>query len=409
MKIKKLINIFFIILFFFEPLKASSIQNIINTYFNDMKIEKLNINSNSFSCTLKNNNNIYTILGTLSPLEATIEGNLQYFFLGSNKITENMKLDAYLKNKIIKGNLIFSNYIGKIIINLHTKTDTFDVKNVDIKYICKKLNLNIKNLKGKANIHLIYYNNKYKINLDIKGFYQKVPFISHLKVSIYKNIIKIDGNIKSNMIDGVFHISKNKQILYNAYFKKISLQFFHLIYPFKGIISLKIHNDKDNIIKFKSDMFSGFADQQSINVSFNIPIKEFFHYFNLYNIFRIGTVSGNLNLSQKGGFNFLIEDAILKKDIAKKLKLNKIFTKIFVKGFFTKKAVIFDLLYNDRTTNININKGKLIIDNDNIIRPNFIMTIQEKNSFFKYEINSAGLFLIEKKVHKNPNEGVLIY
>jgi len=409
MKTKQLFTVFFIILFFFEPLRATSyVKNIINSYFNNLKMEKLNINSNSFSGILKRDDNTYKILGTLSPLEADIEGNLKSFSIADKKIVENMKLDAHLKNKIIKGNLFFSNYIGKVIINLNTKTDTFDVKNVDVKYICKKLNLNVKNLKGKANIHLIHSNGKYKINLDIKGFYQKVPVASHIKLLIYKNIIRIDGSVKSDIIDGVFHLSKDEQLLYNADFKKISLQFFHLIYPFKGIISLKIHNDEDNIIKFKSDMFSGFADQQSINVSFNMPVKNFFYYFNLYNIFRMGNVSGNLNLSQKGGFNFLIEDAILKKDVAKKLKLNKIFTKIFVKGYFTKKAVIFDLLYNDRTANININKGKLIIDNRNI-RPSFIMTIQEKNSVFKYKINSIGLFLIEKKVHKNRDEGVLIY
>ena len=410
MKYKKHLFISVVLFFLFEPLEAGSfIQNIIKTNFPNMKIEKLKTDSNSFSATLNSDGNIYKILGTFSPLEADIEGDMKSFFFADKKIVENMKLDAHLKKKIIKGNVIFSNYIGKLIMNLNTKTYIFDVKNVDIKYICTKLGLFLpKNLKGKTDIHLKYFNNKYEIKFLIKGFYKTTPLQSTINLVVEGKNIKMNGTVKSEVLDGNFNLSKKDKILYGGDFKKIPLELFSFLYPFKGVVNLKIKNDNDNIVKFKSQMFSGFYDQKVCTVTFEMPVENFFNYVNLSNVFSMGSVNGNLNISKKGNFNFIIDDAVLKRDFRKKINLNRIFDKIFVKGSFNKKEVVFDLLFNNKTLYVNVKKGKLIINNDKI-RPDFIMTIKNNNSFLKYKINSKGIFLINKKINKNPDDEILVY
>jgi len=410
MKYKKQLFIISVLFFLFEPLKAGSlIQNIIKSNFPNMKIKELKTDSNSFSATLNRNGNIYKILGTLSPLEADIGGNLKSFFFADKKIVENMKLDAHLKNRVIKGNFIFSNYIGKMIINLNTKTYIFNVKNVDIKYICTKLGLFLPtNLKGKADIHLKYFNNKYEIKFLIKGFYQTTPLQSTVNLFVEGKNIKMYGTVKSEVLDGSFNLSKKDKVLYSGDFTKIPLGLFSLLYPFKGVVNLKIKNDNDNIVKFKSQMFSGFCDQKVCTVTFEMPVEDFFNYVNISNIFSIGSVNGNLNISKKGNFNFIINDAVLKRNFRKKINLNRIFDKIFVKGRFNKKEAVFDLLFNDNTFYVNVKKGKLIINNDKI-RPDFIIIIKNNNSLFKYKINSKGIFLINKKVNKNPDNEILVY
>ena len=410
MKYKKNLFIAFILFSLFEPLNAwPFIQNIIKTDFPNMKIEKFKTDSNSFSAILNRNGNVYKILGTPSPLEADIGGELKYFFFAGKKIVENIKLNARLENRVVKGNFIFSNYIGRLVINLNTKTDIFDTKNVNIKYICNKLGLSLpKYLKGKADIYLKYFNNKYKIKFFIKGFYKTIPLQSTINLFVEGKNIKMDGIVKSKVLDGSFNLSKKDKVLYNGDFKKIPLGLFSLVYPFKGVVNLKIKNDNDNIVKFTSQMFSGFCDQKVCTVTFEMPVEDFFNYVNLSNVFRMGSVNGNLNISKKGNFNFIINDAVLKRDIRKKINLNRIFDKIFVKGSFNKKEAVFDLLFDDNNLYINIKKGKLIINNGKIT-PDFTMLVKKNNSLLKYKINSNGIFLINKKVNKNPDNEVLIY
>ena len=410
MKYRKNLFIIFILFFLFEPLKAGSfIQNIIKNSFPNMKIEKFKTDSNSFSATLNRNGNIYKILGTLSPLEADIGGNLKSFSFADKKIVENMKLDAHLKNRVIKGNFTFSNYIGKLLINLNTGIDIFDVKNVDIKYICSKLGLFLpKYLKGKTDIHIKHFKNKYEIKLYVKGFYKTTPLQSNINLVIEGKNIKMDGTVKSKVLEGRFNLSKKDKVLYSGDFKKIPLGLFSLLYPFRGVVNLKIKNDNDNIVKFTSQMFSGFYDQKVFNITFEMPAEDFFNYVNLSNVFRMGNINGNLNISKKGDFNFIIEDAVLKREIRKKINLNMIFNKIFVKGSFNKKEAVFDLLFNDNTLYVNIKNGKLIINNDKI-KPDFTIVIKKNGALVKYKINSRGIFLIEKKVNKNPDDDVLIY
>lgn len=413
MKIKK--NLWKIIIFFLlfiQPLKAdSNIEDILNTYFYNMKIKKLVENSNFFSAVLTRNGNVYNVIGNNFPLDAQIEGNLHYIYIANKKIKVDMQLDAHIKDNIIKGNLIFSNYIASLNINLYKNIYTFDVKDVDIKYLLKKLDLGIKNLVGKTNIHLIYANNKYDINLNIKGFYQKVPFISIIKLIIHNNLIKVDGNIKSNILEGNFNISKEKDFLYECNFKKISLQLFDLIYPFRGIVNLKIKNDTNNIIKFTSENFKGFKEQNLLNITLlNMPISKFFSYIGLKNPFSKGIVNGNFNIStKKGAFNLLIKNSKLNRFISDKLGLKNIFKNvIFVKGYFNKKEVIFNLLYSDKSLYINITNGKLLIRNKKIV-PDFILNIQKNNISLRYRINLKGIFLIKKRINENPNNGVVVY
>jgi len=411
MKNKNYFWISFILSFvFITPLIASSsIEELINTYFNNIKIEKLKKNSNFFSAVLNQKGNTYKIVGTDSPLDAEIYGKLKYVYIGNIKIDENMTLNAHIKNNIVKGNVIFANYIGFLTIKLNQKADTFIAKNIDIKYICKKIKLKVpKDLEAKADINLKHFNNKFLITLNIKGVYKKSPLISQITIIMNKSSINIKGYIKNKILSGNFNILKDNKLLYSASFNKISLEFFHLIYPFKGIIDLKIQNDLNNIVKFTSKNFSGFYEKKSLNVTFNMSSKDFFKYINIDNIFQYGIVSGNLDISKKGDFNFIIKDAILKRNFAKKLKIKRIFNKIFIRGNFNNKYVVFDLLYNDKNLNINITKGKLIIKS-NKINPSFVITIQKGNTIYKYKINQRGIFLINKKINKTPDDEILIY
>jgi hypothetical protein len=180
-----------------------------------------------------------------------------------------------------------------------------------------------------------------------------------------------------------------------------------LIYPFKGIVNLEIKKDESNIVKFFSNYFKGFKDKD-LNVEFSMPVDQFFSYVNLYNIFSEGVVTGRILISKKGFFNFIVQKAKLKKEIAKKLKIsNNFFDKVFIKGSFDKKNVIFDLLADNKNLTINIKNGHIFIKDK--FSPSFLIIINNLKEKKYYKFYGKKLKLIKKKILKNNSNKILVF
>jgi hypothetical protein len=280
--------------------------------------------------------------------------------------------------------------------------------------VLNKLSVKIpKNLNGKVKINLSSNNYNYNIYASINGTYQKNPFNSNINVFFNSfNNININGKIKSEILEGNFKatIDNNNNIKYIVDLDKLDLKLLPLIYPFKGEVSLKAENNTEyGIIKFKGNSFSGFYDQNITNIVFNMPPDMFFNYINLPDIFEYGKITGRIVVSDKGSFNFLIQNARLKKDVSKKLNIKyDEFEKIFVKGSFNKKEVVFDLLCDKNNLTISIKRGKLLIKGDKII-PVFVLNVNNGKNLYIYKFKNNRLILLKKENLNNENNQILVF
>ncbi|WP_024789623.1 hypothetical protein [Lebetimonas sp. JH292] len=396
------------------------LQKEINHYFNNIKIEKLIINYNTFSVLLNQNDNIYKLYGEIFPFDAIIDGRLKYIDLANKKIKENATISGNVVKKItgylINSTVYFDNNIGflKIKLNKSTKDINFKTGDIDLGYVLNKLSVKIpKNLNGKVKINLSSNNYNYNIYALIKGFYQKIPFNSNINVFFNSfNNININGKIKSKILEGNFKatVDNKNNIKYIVDLDKLDLKLFPLMYPFKGEVSLKAENNPEyGIIKFKGNNFSGFYDQNITNIVFDMPSDMFFNYINLPDIFDYGKITGRIVVSDKGSFNFLIQNAGLKEDILKKLNIKyDEFEKIFVKGTFNKKEVVFDLLCDKNDLTISIKKGKLLIKGDKII-PVFVLNVNDGKDLYIYKFKNNRLKLLKKENLNNENNQILVF
>jgi hypothetical protein len=392
-------------------------QNEIDIYFPYTKIEKLVVAFNTFSMVLNKDGNFYKLYGQIFPFDAIIEGNIKEFEIGNKKFEQKVTLSGHIikKNKfyLINSNIYFDNYVGILDANLSKKNKIFNfkTKSLNIKYIFDKLSIPyIEGLKAKADLNLLDNNNHYTVFSDIKGIYKNNKFNSKIKFDFVSlNNVKLKGIVKSKILEGYFNAGIKDKIIYNANFNKFDLSLIDLIYPFRGIVNLKVKKDESGIIKFSSNYFKGFKDN-NLNVEFSMSVDRFFNYVNLYNIFEKGIVTGRIVIvkNKKGIFNFIIQKAELKKEIVKKLKLsNYYFDKIFVKGSFNNKGVFFNLLTNDKNKVIISIKNGFIPIKD--LSPSFriIISFPKKREYYKFY--NKKLFLIKNENLDKSNNQILVY
>jgi hypothetical protein len=391
-------------------------QNQIDKYFPHMKVETLVFNFNNFSMDLKEGKNVYKVYGQIFPLDAIIEGNIKEFNINNKIFKENATLSGGIAKKknsyVINSNVYFDDNIGflKIILN-QNKLIKFKTDNVDVNYLLNKLHFPIlQNLNAKVSLNLVKKNLNYIINAKIKGTYKNKDINS--SIDFYFNSLKnivINGKADSKVLQGVFKAKiNNNQIFYNGDFNKFDLSLLDLIYPFRGIVELKIKNEDKDIIKFFSKDFQGFKDNKALNINFNMPVSLFFKYINLFNVFKSGDVIGRIVIKKNGSFNFIIQNAILRKEFAEKLHLkNRFFKKIFIKGVFDKNHIIFDLLADNKNYLINIKQGKIFLKRS----PDYIFKIivdNFKNKIY-YKFKDRKLKLIKKEKLKNKNNQILVF
>jgi len=429
MKLKKIIiafiSLLFVVIFciwlifnttFGKSLIKLYFQHRINYYFPDIKIEKLIIDYNTFSMFLKQGKNFYKLYGQIYPFEALLEGQIKEIHIDGKTFKSNIILsgNAIKKNGfyLIHSNVYFDNNVGFLNIKLNkNKIINFYTKNVDVNYFFKKLNISkIKYLKAKVNLNLSK-NNNYIVKISIKGLYKNIPFYSKINSFFYKlSNINFNGFIKSKILNGEFKANfNNNHLVYNGNFSNFDLSILNLMYPFKGIVSLDINKDKIGIIKFKSTNFNGFKDTKNFNIVFSMNVNKFFKFLNLKNLFNEGIVAGRIIISKNGEFNFIIKNAKLKKEVVKKLNLKtNFFEKIFVKGFFNRKRVVFDLLADNNNLTVNIKKGLILIEKNNLV-PMFLIIINNMKNEFFYKLVNKNLFIVKKKKLGNTNNQILVF
>lgn len=389
-------------------------QKEIDTYFPGIKIEKLVVTFNNFSMTLKDNKNFYKLYGQIFPFDAILEGNMKEFIIGGKKFKENIILSGHVlkKNKsyLITSNVYFDDSVGFLNVNLskRDKKINFVTNNVDIKYFFNKFSIPyIKGLDAKVELNALNYNNNYIVAVQINGKYKNNILYSKIKFTFNSfNNILLKGMIESKVLEGNFNANLKNNFIYNSNFNKFDLSLVDLIFPFRGIVSLELKKDESDIIKFSSNHFKGFKDKD-LNIEFSMPVEEFFYHVNLDNIFSEGIVTGRFLISKKGFFNFIIQKAKLKTKIAKKLKvINNYFDKIFVKGSFDRKKVIFNLLTDNKNLTINIKNGHILIKNNLI--PSFVVIINNLKEKKYYKFYNKKLKLIKRKILENNNNKILV-
>jgi hypothetical protein len=390
-------------------------QYKVNNYFPEIKIDKFKVDYNNFFMILRDGKNSYKLYGQIHPFDAILEGNVKEIKIANKIFKENF----ILKGQVIKKNneylidslVYFDKYVGSLKEKLgKNKIIKFKSNNIDLNYFKNKFSIKIPgNVNAKANLDVFVKNNRFLVKVFLDGLYKRVPFKGNINLFFANStLISFKGLVKSKILDGKFKGQIiNEKFIYNADFDTFDLNLLKLIYPFKGKIYLKITKDKSGIIKFLSNYFSGFKDKK-LNIEFNMDVDKFFYYLNLYNVFKKGKVIGRMLISDKGSFNFIIKNAILKTGIAKKLKLNNnIFGKIFVKGYFNSNYVIFDLLADNKNNAINIKSGKIIIKPK--IYGAFIIIVNKNKTLYFYKFFEKKLTLLKKESLVKENNQILVY
>lgn len=433
MKIKKIFIYLVIIIFicislgwalfntsFGNNLIKSYFQHKISNYFPDMKIDKFKIiDYNNFFMSLCQNENHYKLYGKLYPLDAIIEGSIKEIKIANKKIKDNMTLKGHISENngyLIDSIVYFDNNVGYLDVKLNkNKKINFQTENVDLNYFIKHINnaflIKVNNLKAKVDLNISNNdNNGYLVKSFIKGFYRNLPFNLHINFNFYPSeFIVFEGIVNSDILNGKFKgVYNHHKFIYDADFDKFDLSLLNLLYPFNGKVYLKIRHDKSEIIKFYSKDFKGFKDK-NINIEFNMPVKDFFTYLNIYNIFKKGDIEGRIIIANEGTFNFIIQNAALKEYLAKKLKLrNNFFKKIFVKGNFDTHKIVFNLLSdNKNNVTINIRNGKILIYPK--INATFIIIVNNNKEEDYYKFNKNKLFLLKKRFLVDNNSEILVF
>ena len=380
----------------------------------------------SFSLILKNDKNIIQIYGKLFPFKADFNANVSNL----NSLVPSLQGKIFAMGEInkdgsVKGKLFFAK--GEAILNLICQKSNIKGeikgKNFNAYYFLKMFkNLNFKefNLSVKGNNNLsIKFNRSILLNVCFKGtitvFDKKIPAKIENIFNYNKKMFSYKGIINSNNINGFVKINKDENgIEYSAIFKSINLNIFKniILIPIYKKVFLNIFYDSLNkVYDFQSNMFSGFYKNNALIFQFKMPSKDFFAFLSLPEIFN-GVVIGNGRvLDEKGKFNLLIDNAVIKENIFKYLQKHvnikhnpNLRGKIFVTGRFNKKRVIFNLISKELNYFWSIKNGIYYFNGKYL----FILKLDTKKYIYLFKINNNDVRLL-KKIDKHQATETLVY
>ncbi len=412
------------------PLGSSIIKSVleskIDRYIPGVEVTYLDYGVNNFSVAAKKGHNTLKIYGVLFPLNAMYEGDianvseLTPYFQGRMNLSGKVYID---RNEFaVEGMSFFANgymnfktYLNNDNIRLKAEGSEFDLQKLlymlKIKYpsVSGKTDMSVEKSKGvytgefKTAAH---YNGR--IKTDFTAFtvakmkcMDNVAFNSQIKSGIGKIFIKgmlNTENWKYEFDAPDINISKLKPLL---------------LYPFKGVVQLKGSYDSSNdIIKFKGRNFTGFYDSR-LEANFNMDAKQFFEFMGVEQ-FLNGNISGTVKINDKsgtfdvvsGGTLFINSGFVRKIYYLTGVNLSKEeMGKVFFKGFFDAKKIVFDLLSTNQNVSISVKKGVFEYPD----QYNVILYIRKNNDIYKLKITDKGIKLLEKREFRKQNNKILIF
>jgi len=352
-------------------------SSIIYNYIND---NIKNILLKNFKIFINNNNN----------LKSLINDNCDIMFIMNSK---NMYLSIKKDNKEILLDCIFIYKLFIFPINL--LQEYFSIKDYNLLYFFKNLNVKFTDFESLKKLYEIYYNTIIEL-ININKINKNT-----IKINIINKITKADDivNIKKNFLYGFLNICTRD--FYNfyqenrIYIKIKSIEFY-----------LQISDNKIYIYIYKKKDF--FHKERSITIELN-EFKKFYMNYNLYtkkdNIFKIYNYLFT-EISQK--FINIRELGVIQKELGviKNKSNNLDIIKKGIENFFILKWIlrynsIIKLYSTNTNTKIILNntKIKLLYDNINKI-PDKEKTIISNNSDPKKNLHDKIYYNFNKEPNK---------
>jgi len=419
--------------FYFSPYSKQLLRDYVKKrmcFTDKFQITYFNYSINSFALQMKHKDNVVDLVGNFYPFSGTYEAhikNLSFinpFLKGS--ITSS---GTFIPNKV-NGSLIIAGGIGKLNLSCNNKIKgEINLNNIDFNtffQMVEDFNLSVWReflKKGTANLN-IHFNKSIVVNGNFNGTIQllnkrfpatlrllNMNIIHPNKGFVFKAYLDskyIKGNINGKYLSDITEYKGDIK-----YFDLTLLRQF-LLYPIVGISSLKFtYNKTYNNLFFQFNGFSGYYQDNKINIQFKEDYKKFFSVLSLKPIFS-GKVSGNISIDFKkglGNFDFLFKDSkILPSKILSLIEkithinLHSSNNTFFVNGSFNKEIVKFEIYNKNLQYKIFVKNAVYNYKDKNLSAD---ITISNNESLFKLRLKDGKVKVLSKRFY-NPRKEIIV-
>jgi len=417
-----------ILLIYKSPLGGSLIKGYLLSkisFIRNFEVKSFSYSFNNFSVDFRREKNKISMFGSMFPFNAVYEAkllNLELItpeFRGSVLSSGNVKDE---KGVNVSGNAIFADGYGEFNVNLgDVLNGYFKGNGFNLKELLYMLKIDFPYVNGESDFSIRFVKNLLKTQYTLnKGKIRfkslDIPFNATGKVLIMdRKNFDLDSDFVSSVGRGELSLSvKGGRLHYSGNVQKLNLAVLKsfTLYPFKDFTDISFrYSDNDNIFNFKSRDFEGYYDGKTYIQLKKQSLKRFFTLLGL-KPFALGEVTGSITIDKNRGsfdllFNntrFLINRYV--RYIRRTSGVNLAYKQtVFVKGFFNKKYLVFNVLSKGSHFSFSIEKGKFFYDK----KFRFYMTVVKKGTLYKYKVNNYGIRLMEIKVLDTTASDTLVY
>jgi len=403
------------------------LQSQINKYVPGVEVSYLDYGINNFKVILKKGNNELNVYGKMYPLKAVFDGKaddlseISEYYRGKMKVSgkiykENEEFVLNGKAFFAKSDMDFKLKLGKNYVDLHARGNNFDLK--ELMYMIK---VDIPYVEGRSDIIINKSaDSDFKIRFRSTGDYNgkiKTPFNALTKIIMkHRNDLEFESTVNTKITNINFKGKVLPQkVQYSFVTGKFDLKYLRpvIMYPFNITTKLEGSYDSSNdILKFQGDGFEGFKDKALV-ITFKLNDDKFFKYVNLPKLFD-GEISGSIKISDGIGVFDMVNNnsAFVPNEFTQKIEkltgvnlVNQHISKIFLKGYFNDKGMIYDMLCTNKKLFLSIKKGKFIYPN----LYEMVLFLRNGNYVYKVLINNKEFKIIDKLLFKESNNKVLVF
>jgi len=394
-------------------------------FLQDFEVDKFNYSYNNFSIVLRKGNNFVNLVGSFFPFNAVYHARFNNMSLISLDYQGRVFSDGNMKSEDSKmklnGNLIMANGTGNYKATLDDKDlqATFKGNGFDVQQLFYILKFKVPYLFGTTDLNGYIKKKQMFFNFDYNGTGKYQGVVTSLKLAgsgVAKNKYEynLTSRIYSDIGNGSFILQACHDLLIQGYLSELNLKKLQkiTIYPFNQMNKVKFsYHSADKILNFDSDYYQGYYDNKFYVQLKKQSAKRFFDFVNM-KPFISGDVTGNIIIGkEEGTFDLLLKNAVFmnSKILNYIIRTSKADLKapqlIFVKGFFDKNKVTFNVLSKKPGFSYSIKNGTYDYHNGTY---DFELVLTKKTKKYFYEIKNGKIKLKKVKNYKVVSSDTLV-